>query len=118
MFWIDSLNDKTRVQIQADLDCSVIHGTLRPCDLVPAFLSVIKNTPYFKKVAESKDPAIQVALDPYASSSDPRWELWETDDYIHYLNEELFDVLDGYAPDGYYFGSYPGDGADFGYWKY
>ena len=30
MFWIDSLDDKTRVQIQADLDCPVIHGTLRP----------------------------------------------------------------------------------------
>lgn len=117
MFWIDSF-DKTRVQIQADLECSVIHGTLRPCDLVPAFFNVIKHTPEFAKIAASKQPAFQVALDPCASDSDSRWELWETDDYCFFLNEELFDILNKYAPDGYYFGSHPGDGSDFGYWKY
>ena len=39
------------------------------------------------------------------------------DEEWDYLPEELDTLLDSLAPDGYYFGSRPGDGADFGFWE-
>ena len=33
-----------------------------------------------------------------------------------YILDELFDALNGYCPPFVFFGSHPGDGADFGYW--
>ena len=31
--------------------------------------------------------------------------------------KDLFDCLNDYAPDGYYFGSHEGNGSEFGYWE-
>lgn len=33
------------------------------------------------------------------------------------INEKLVDLLQNYAPKGYYFGAHPGDGALIGFWK-
>ena len=107
-------DEKTLNVIHADLDCTVIHGTLRACDLVPAFLDVIKDTPEYQQIMMSNSDCINVICDPTADENDARWE---SDDMTYFLNEELFDVLDSYAPDGYYFGANIGDGCDFGYWK-
>ena len=107
-------DEKTLNVIHADLDCTVIHGTLRACDLVTAFLDVIKDTPEYLQIMMSNAEYLSVITDPTADETDARWE---SEDMTYFLNEELFDVLDSYAPDGYYFGSNIGDGSDFGYWK-
>ena len=107
-------DEKTLNVIHADLDCTVIHGTHRACDLVPAFLDVIKDTPEYLQITMSNAEYLNVIYDPTASDDDERWE---SEGMTYFLNEELFDVLDSYAPDGYYFGSHIGDGSDFGYWK-
>ena len=107
------IDGKTQVEILADLNCSVIHGTHRVCDLVPAFLGVIENTPEYAQIVQTNDYNLKVIFDPSADDSDERWE---SDDMCYFLNEELFDILNDYAPGGYYFGSHPGDGSDFGFW--
>src|ERR1039458_1517376 len=43
--------------------------------------------------------------DEYYASEDADYDL-----------ESLFDALEAYAPEGFYFGSHPGDGCDYGYW--
>lgn len=106
-------DQQTGMDIFADLDSSVIHGTLRNCDLVPAFLDVIQDTAEYEQIIDTNNWKLHVITDPTADENDERWE---TDDMCA-LVEELFDVLMSYAPDGYYFGTTEGDGSDFGYWK-
>ena len=43
-------------------------------------------------------------------------EWWDSEEAIMLL-DALFDTLDAYSPEDYYFGAHPGDGSDFGFWK-
>lgn len=106
-------DEATQRVIHADLDRTVIHGTLCICHLVPAFLEVIKETPEYEQILMSNNQYIKKIFDPTTEDTD---ECWESDDMVYFLNEELQDILDSYAPDGYYFGAHIGDGSDFGYW--
>ena len=76
---------------------TLIHGTLRTEDLIEAFRAELSR---IDPIAEA---AIVPADDP--ESEDAQYEL-----------DELFEVLDRYAPEGYYFGAHEGDGSDFGFW--
>ena len=102
-------DEKTGVTIYADLDTTVIRATHRSQDLIPAFLEVIKDTPEYAQLLNK--------LPSYAmEDNDSEW--WESEDAMYFLNETLWDVLNKYAPEGYYFGSTEGDGSDFGFWGY
>ena len=107
------IDEKTQTKIYANLNESVIHATLRACDLIPAFLDVIRDTAeYAQLIANNALPS--VVTDPCASDSDERWE---SEEVSYFLNETLWNILDIYAPEGYVFGAHPGDGSDFGYWE-
>ena len=77
---------------------SISSGTLLQEDLVYAFLSELER---FNGLKATK-----------------LWAEYDNDDYsdIDWFIQELMDELQEYAPDGCYFGSHPGDGADFGFW--
>lgn len=101
--------------IYAPLGETLIHGTMRNCDLVPVFLEAIKDTvEYEQRVLEiyGANRDLSVITDSDASDRDERWQSYEMTCFL----EELFDALDAHAPEGYYFGAHPGDGSDYGYW--
>lgn len=83
---------------------TISHGTMRPEDLIPAFVAELERLDIEKHHVKLIDEAN--ALDDYES---------ETADFIL---EELFDALTDAAPPYLYFGTHPGDGSDFGFWLY
>lgn len=92
---------------------SVIHGTMRTCDLIPAFLAKLKELdPDRTRRLLEWNPAMRVAVES-GNDLNP-W--WVTEEASRILNEDLFDALNEHAPEGHYFGSHPGDGSDYGFW--
>lgn len=106
-------DEQTQTTIYATLNDTLIRATLRAQDLVPVFLEAIRETPEYAQIMQSNNNDLQVIFG-IDNDDDERWE----SEYMSYfLNETLFDVLDNYAPPGYYFGAHEGDGSDFGYWE-
>lgn len=85
-------------------DQTIIRGTLRPQDLIPAFADVLR-------VLSPERLKDVVTLLP--ERDDNPW--WDSEECTEVLND-LFDLLNEYAPEGYVFGAHPGDGSDFGFW--
>lgn len=80
---------------------------MRPEDLIPAFVSTLEDMRLTKD--ERKDlNRIKRAMhaDGY----------YDTEDCDYDLNENLFNMLNNHAAPYFYFGSHPGDGADYGFW--
>ena len=87
---------------------TVIHGTMREEDLIPAFLNEL----------EMLDPdraASYLEKIPAGALEDPENDWWGSGKALWML-DELFDVLNEYAPPYCYFGALEGDGSDYGFW--
>jgi hypothetical protein len=85
---------------------SVSSGTMRPEDLIPAFLSVCDGIRLSSEDrAKVSEKARESAKEGY----------YETEQPCHDLTE-LWDILNSYSPPFFYFDSHPGDGADYGFW--
>jgi hypothetical protein len=83
---------------------TVSEGTMRPEDLIPAFMEVLQQ--FWPERAEG-------ITEEY--SNDANFD-YDSEDADWMLNESLFDALNEIAPEGCYFGSHPGDGVDYGFW--
>jgi hypothetical protein len=98
---------------------TVIHGTMRPQDLIPAFLVVLhemaKEDPTASAV-EEQCAGYPLGFVPSYAMEDEDSEWWYSEEANSRL-EELFYILHNLAPEGYYFGSHPGDGSDYGFWE-
>jgi hypothetical protein len=86
---------------------SIISSTLREQDLIPAFEGVLD----IAGVGYDRPQSVDKLLQGQSLTNE------EQEEVSVYLNETLFDLLDGVAPEGTYFGSHPGDGSDFGFWE-
>jgi hypothetical protein len=100
----------------------ISEATLRPEDLIPAFLSALDDAmeqSTFAKGADAPERVQRFAqvtaqlgemerrieTEGYYDSEESMWDM-----------ETLTDLLDEYAPAGTYFGAHEGDGALFGFW--
>jgi hypothetical protein len=89
---------------------SVSSGTLRPQDLFEAFTTELQalNPKRYEKFV--KDHAEAFAIESYDRMTDSESE------ELGYAVEALFDILSEFSGPYFYFGSHPGDGADYGFW--
>jgi hypothetical protein len=85
---------------------TVSHGTMRPEDLIPAFLDVAER---LRLTREDRKAVREIRA------------AWEAEQFFNNGEDEdalnsLFDILDRCAPPYCYFGALEGDGADYGFW--
>jgi hypothetical protein len=93
---------------------SVISGTMRPEDLLPAFIDTVRGQRPLNREHSKDVTEIQRRIDRhYRKPEKSDYFIFDSaDDDI----ERLFDILTEYCPQGFYFGAHPGDGADYGFW--
>jgi hypothetical protein len=84
---------------------TVIHGTMRREDLIPAFLEELKS------ISEEMYDAYLRNYPNYSTD-----ESFMNSEDADCMLQDLFDELDSYAPKGMMFNSHPGDGSDYGFW--
>jgi hypothetical protein len=102
---------------------TISHGTMRPQDLIPCFLAELKriDRAAYLKIRKNSIPLgwltwkYSVLGTYHEGNDDHPW--WNSEDCSWFLNEVLFDALNDLAPEGCYFGSHEGDGADYGFWS-
>lgn len=88
---------------------SISTGTLRSQDLIARFMVTIKAMS--PAAAAELTPEVDEVLAALTSDGD------DAKEQAGELIERLTTVLEGAAPEGYYFGTHEGDGADFGFWE-
>ena len=111
----------TKVQIGTN-----IGGTLRPQDLVPAFLDTLKRCLAIDHTEDQHgrlilDAPMTMAVGGIMARLDHKWRdasglAYFESEHCQEDIEFLSDALNEYAPVGCYFGTHPGDGSDFGFW--
>ena len=86
---------------------TVISGTLKNEDLIPALTAELKirDTKHrHREFIKELDFMIGIGQSYFDSDS----AVWDLD--------QIFSALDSMSPAGCYFGAHPGDGSDFGFW--
>ena len=98
-----------REQLSAEHEGSVSCGTMREEDLIPCFESVLDGADV--DYSGNRPECVDALLEGEELTDKEREEVG------YYLNETLFDLMNDIAPPNCYFGSHPGDGCDYGFWR-
>ena len=101
---------------------TVIHGTLRPEDLLRAFIAEYRRLS--EGCLEYRDGKWQTErhhthnLERLERNANADWHTEEAHrhELMEWDLEDLLDLLNEFAPEGCYFGAHAGDGSDFGFW--
>lgn len=91
---------------------SVSHSTLRTVDLLRSFSAFIRE---YANNDGQHDALITEAILLSRIDEESLTEslVLQQEESV----ESLFGILDSISPSGYYFGSHPGNGSDFGFWE-
>lgn len=106
----------TTVQERCNRDgyYEVSTGTFRLQDLIPQLLDVLRNV-HEEAYNQAQNPGAGFTLVPLGVLFDLTHPWWDSpaaqDAYA-----VLCDTLDGYSPEGYYFGPNEGSSSSIGYW--
>ena len=96
---------------------SISHGTLRPQDLLPAFLETL--TARGGEVPRGLECGKYIEYlnwpGPGTAACDDDDAFWESEEATWDM-EALTDALQNICPPFVYFGAHEGDGSDFGFW--
>ena len=99
---------------------SISTGTLRTEDLLPAFTYTMGELTHDPVSNLSKYPTEAMAKlwdeAIHLIGTDQWWTLDPEDSGVNGLLNDLTDALNELCPPFVYFGTLPGDGADFGFW--
>ena len=110
---------------------TVIHGTMRAQDLIPAFLivlrkhnrglaeTIIRDIPHDELVLEDKHHRIRFWLESSLNEDHPWWNSYAASCLITGgpgYGDTLFHALQTIAPEGHYFGTREDDHNNFGFW--
>lgn len=95
---------------------TVIEGTLRMADLIPAFLRELEALDSDAARAYTSTPTGFAPIPAYALE-DAGSEWWDSESAQH-IAWDLEEALSERAPLGYVFGAHPDDGACFGFWPW
>jgi len=95
---------------------SISHGTMRPIDLIPTFMNILKKeAPQRAQEILQNYPDLDEALTALEGGVEDE-AYFDSEEAVEVLNNEIWDAMQEIAPEGHYFGSHPGDGSDYGYW--
>lgn len=94
---------------------SVSHATMRPEDLIPAFIAELRWQKPCKREHRKLCREIEQRMLKENGTGEDDEAYFESEDASFDL-ESLFDALDSYTMPYFYFGAHPGDGSDYGYW--
>lgn len=106
---------------------SLTHGTLRPEDLIPAFMSALDALANQNRYTGDGDELTLTRLNGRVDDllgaleralGDDHAAFYETSDCVDDYLADLIDLLNAFAPRGHYFGAHEGDGSDFGFWPH
>ena len=88
---------------------TVIQGTLQPEDLLQAFTDklAVLDPEQAREIRRQHTDILEASREGW---SEGEYEAAGT------LLHVLMDALTENAPEGFFFGSHPGDGSDFGFW--
>jgi hypothetical protein len=90
---------------------SVSSATMRQKDLIPAFVACLESQKPLRR--EHRKLITEINKDIEQTDEDEDYFESENADYAL---DALFNALNEYALPYFYFGSHPGDGADYGFW--
>ncbi len=109
---------KEAFNVYAEAGVSIIRGTHRPQDLIPAWMNVIRDSHYFGGLLDSvPHGAIRYTNGEWHIEENHPW--FDSEDCNQwFVNDDLWGAMELSAPTGHYFGTLEGDGSDFGFWPY